>query len=105
MQILGYVVRYGGSGLVHSVPYFCLNELVTTGLDRRGIDNFFLSHSLSAFALMPLFAMGQHWLRTLPWKESRLLSYRYLGTLCCASLICEAALALRKYWKLTNKGT
>lgn len=91
---------YSGTAFAISLPYFAINELVYGQLKARNIENYFLSYSLTSALVMPFFASMQVGLRQKSWKEARFLSYRYVGTLCCGSLIAELILCHYKYKNL-----
>jgi hypothetical protein len=88
-ETLFFMGKYSGTGFLLAVPYFALNEAVNANLTKRRMENYFVSHSITSFAIMPLFAVLQKVGRGLGWRQSRFLAYRYVGTMCCASLVGE----------------
>jgi hypothetical protein len=101
-EVLLYVLKYAGTGLMLGIPYFIINEGITTVFKHKNIENYFLSYSLSAVIVMPAFASSQRVLRKLSWSESSYLAYRYVGTLCCCSLVAELLISIYRQSKLNN---
>lgn len=101
-QRVKYVWKYSYSALFLSLPYFTINELITAALKTYNIENFFVSYSLSGLIVMPIFAEVQKKFRGFNGKEARFLAYRYVGTICCMSLIGEMFLSIYKNYKLGN---
>ncbi|OMJ72830.1 hypothetical protein SteCoe_28631 [Stentor coeruleus] len=95
-----FIGVYSGTAFALSLSYFAINELVYGRLKARNIENYFLSYSLTSALIMPFFAYLQVGLRQKSWREARFLAYRYVGTLCCGSLIAELLLCQYKYKKL-----
>ncbi|CAG9326996.1 unnamed protein product [Blepharisma stoltei] len=97
-----YVGKYSFGALAISPIYFFTNEIITTQLKNIGINNFYISHTISAGLCMPLFGAFQYYIRKLNFAESKSLSYRYIGTLCCGALIFDAILSTTKHLALGN---
>jgi hypothetical protein len=99
-ETLSFMAKYSVSGFLLSVPYFTINELITASLFKRKIENYFVTHSATSIMIMPFFALAQKTFRGISWRESRFLAYRYVGTICCFSLMGELILGIYKYRKL-----
>lgn len=97
-----YLVGKYSLGAVSIAPvYFFTNELITTQFLKIGINNYYMSNSISAGICMPLFGAFNcnnklDYFRRLNFKESKNLAYRYMGTLCCGSLIFDFLLSCIK---------
>ena len=100
METLAFMTKYSVTGFLLSVPYFTINELITTRLFKRKIENYFITHSATSIIIMPFFALAQKTFRGISWRESRFLAYRYVGTICCFSLVGELILGIYRYRRL-----
>lgn len=83
-----------------------MNEAIWGTMKRElQVDNFFISHSLSALGCFPIFA-GFHCrdytdlYDSSSFKNSRMQAYRYVGTLCCISLTLDALISFYRSYKL-----
>lgn len=107
-----HVLKYGAGALGLAFAYFsmrhsAINEVLFGIMKRRyGQENFYLNHSTAALACMPLFSalaceLHAGGVAKVSFAESRQLAYRYVGTLCCLSLVAETVLQWSRYRLLT----
>lgn len=97
-----HIFKYSISSLCLSLPYFTLNEEITHYLSQISVKNYFVSHSLTSLSLFPFFTLAQRLIMGHSWKQSRFLSYRYLGTICCFSLVGELIISTYRHSVLDN---
>lgn len=98
---LTHTSKYFLTSLVLSYSYFTLNEHVYYKLQQNSIKNYFLSHSLTSVLMIPIFTLFQK-SRGFSWQDSRIISYRYIGTLCCGSLLAEFIISVYRNSLLNN---
>jgi len=100
-----HVSKYSLGALSLSIPYFTLNELLTSFLHKQNITNIYLTHSIAGVVCMPFFACFQRFGRGFSFFESRQLAYRYVGTMVCWSLGIETLIAAYRFAQLGRLNT
>jgi hypothetical protein len=94
--------KYFLGSLSLSLIYFTLHEEITYQLSKISVRNYFASYSLTSLALFPFFTIFQRSFLNQSWNSSRFLSYRYLGTICCFSLVGELIIQIYRHSSLDN---
>lgn len=96
-------LKYSLGALGLSAGYFLVNEVLYGVLKRRyDYENYYVTHTAAAITCLLPFTAAQckdhsGWLRKVGFAEGRLVAYRYVGTLCCLSLVAELIIAINRY--------